>query len=80
MGNSTSNADIPKRLIIMEQLNKTVEWDIDEVVLLIEQAKDKMGQVLERELKESAVVVRDLVKHEQTTVKIAKLLDKIREK
>ena len=34
----------------------------------------------ERELKESAVVVRDLVKHEQIIVKIAKLIDKIREK
>ncbi|MBN1245502.1 histidine--tRNA ligase [Candidatus Bathyarchaeota archaeon] len=32
----------------------------------------------ERELKESSVVVRDLAKHEQTTVKIAKLLEKIR--
>jgi len=32
----------------------------------------------ERELKEGAVVVRDLAKHEQTTVKIAKLLEKIR--
>jgi histidyl-tRNA synthetase len=32
----------------------------------------------ERELKETAVVVRDLAKHEQTTVKIAELLDKVR--
>ena len=33
----------------------------------------------ERELNEGAVVVKDLVKHEQTTVKIAELLEKIRE-
>jgi histidyl-tRNA synthetase len=32
----------------------------------------------ERELNEGAVVVRDLAKHEQTTVKIAELLDKVR--
>lgn len=32
----------------------------------------------ERELKEGAVVVRDLAKHEQTTVEIAKLPEKIR--
>ncbi len=32
----------------------------------------------ERELKEGAVVVRDLAKHEQATVEIAKLLEKIR--
>jgi histidyl-tRNA synthetase len=32
----------------------------------------------ERELNEDAVVVRDLAKHEQTTVKISKLLEKIR--
>jgi len=34
----------------------------------------------ERELKEDAVVVRDLAKREQTTVKIAELPEKIREK
>jgi histidyl-tRNA synthetase len=34
----------------------------------------------ERELKEGAVVVRDLAKHEQTTVKIEKLAEKIVEK
>jgi histidyl-tRNA synthetase len=32
----------------------------------------------ERELKESAVVIRDLAKHEQTTVKIRKLAEKIK--
>jgi histidyl-tRNA synthetase len=32
----------------------------------------------ERELKDAAVVIRDLAKHEQTTVKIAELIDKIR--
>jgi histidyl-tRNA synthetase len=31
-----------------------------------------------RELKDAAVVVRDLAKHEQTIVKIAELIDKIR--
>jgi histidyl-tRNA synthetase len=32
----------------------------------------------ERELKEGAVVVRDLTKREQSTVKIEKLVDKIK--
>jgi len=34
----------------------------------------------ERELKESAVVLRDLAKHEQSIVKIANLIGKIKEK
>jgi histidyl-tRNA synthetase len=33
----------------------------------------------ERELKEGAVVIRDLKKHEQTTVKIERLVEKIRD-
>jgi histidyl-tRNA synthetase len=32
----------------------------------------------ERELKDGAVVVRDLTKHEQTTVEIGKLPEKIK--
>ena len=37
-------------VIVVKQIDKTVEWDIDEVVLIIEQAKDKMGQILSREM------------------------------
>jgi len=33
----------------MEKSEKLVDWDIDEINLIVQQAKEKVGDILERE-------------------------------
>lgn len=62
--------DAYKEEIVIDQIDKTIPWGSDEVALTIEQAKNEMGRILEREL---------VKKYEQVAKGVDGILAKARE-
>jgi ATP phosphoribosyltransferase regulatory subunit HisZ len=58
----------------VQQIDETTNWEIDEAVLVIEQAKDKVGQILERAQRKK---IDELVQVAKASTELTKKLDEL---